>query len=153
MGVKRTKLLHHPDGVLTGIPLQGLSGHGQHYARLDNAEACVLDYGGITGDPDHRHATAAALAAADCDDRTVIAWTRPLHTVQRLNTELGTAFVSRPPEENDVALHFNRAPQLTIACHAGRGSVQPYRPLAGPRSAAALRATGLEGLCTGRVTR
>src|SRR5664279_5751237 len=40
----------------------------------------VFDEGGITGHPDHRQATAAALFAAEREDLTVLAWACLLYT-------------------------------------------------------------------------
>lgn len=127
LSVSQTKLLDYPDGALTEIPLEELADHVQRQARISGAEALlVFDEGGITGHPDHRHATAAALAAAERDNLPVIAWAIPRTVAQTLNDELGTGFVGRTPEEIDLVVEIDRARQLdAIACHVSQSTDNP----------------------------
>ncbi|HUY48605.1 MAG TPA: hypothetical protein VMV92_23280 [Streptosporangiaceae bacterium] len=101
--------------------------HVHQQAQLTGAGALlVFDEGGITGHPDHRQATAAALSEAERDELTVIAWTIPHPVAEILNTEFATTFAGRPCEEIDVSVTVDRASQPeAIACHASQSTGSP----------------------------
>jgi LmbE family N-acetylglucosaminyl deacetylase len=125
LGIARVVLLDHPDGSLTGEPLDRLA--AEVAATADEVDAdllVVFDEGGITGHPDHCRATAAALAGAP--GRPVLAWAVPQRVADTLNAELGTTFVGRPPEEVDLVLVVDRARQCrAIAWHASQCGDNP----------------------------
>jgi N-acetylglucosamine malate deacetylase 2 len=127
LGVSGAALLGYPDGGLSGISLSRLAGDVRQAVKLTAAQALlVFDEGGITGHPDHCHATAAALSAASRDDLTVIAWTIPGHVAEALNAEFGTAFTGRPLAQIDLTITIDRAAQLeAIACHASQSTQNP----------------------------
>jgi LmbE family N-acetylglucosaminyl deacetylase len=73
--IDRVALFDYPDGATDDQPWALLTGHVT--ALLEELHAkllLALDIGGITGHPDHRRATQAALAAAKQADRPVLAW-------------------------------------------------------------------------------
>jgi LmbE family N-acetylglucosaminyl deacetylase len=127
LGTASTRLLDYPDGRLTGIAVGELAGHVREQIRLTGPDALlVFDEDGITGHPDHRQATTAALSAAARDDLTVIAWTIPRHVAETLNTEFATAFTGRPPAHIDLTITVDRTAQLqAIACHASQSGRNP----------------------------
>ncbi len=122
-----TTLLDYPDGGLASIPTATLAAHVHQHVQLARPDALlVFDEGGITGHPDHCQATAAALAAVGQPDLPVIAWAIPGHVAALLNTEFGTSFAGRPPEEIDVVITADRATQLkATACHASQPAGNP----------------------------
>src|SRR5690606_4806644 len=71
----------------------------------------VYDTGGITGHPDHIHATAAAIAAAERLDLPVVAWALDERVADTLNDEFDTRFVGRPEREIDLRLPVDRTRQ------------------------------------------
>ncbi len=127
LGMADATLLDYPDGGLASIPAATLVTHVRQHVQLARPDALlVFDEGGITGHPDHCQATAAALAAARQPDLPVIAWAIPGHVAALLNTEFGTSFAGRPPEQIDVVITVDRATQLkAIACHASQASDNP----------------------------
>jgi N-acetylglucosamine malate deacetylase 2 len=127
LGAACTVLLGYPDGRLASIPVPGLAGHVRRLARQARAEALlVFDEGGITGHPDHRRATAAALSAAGCGGLTVIAWVIPGSVAHALNAEFGTTFTGRAPGKIDISVTVDRACQLqAIACHRSQSAANP----------------------------
>ena len=120
LGVDHVELLGYPDGQLDRVPLEVL-------ARLVGQEAAsaelllVFDEGGITGHPDHRHATAAALKAAQARGLSVLAWTLPEPVASELNAEYATSFQGRPAQGVDIVIEVDRTRQLeAVACHASQ---------------------------------
>jgi len=113
LGVAPTELLNYPDGSLANQPLDALVDHVRRLAHDVSADTfLVFDEGGITGHPDHRRATEAAMVAARADDRTVIAWVLRDDVAHALNEELATSFVGRPPQDIDIAIPVDRSRQL-----------------------------------------
>ncbi len=117
LGVRRLRLLDHPDGGLADLPIEQLATDVRQVAAATGARLLlVFDLGGVTGHPDHHRATEAALAARV--DLPVLAWAIGQSVAERLNAELGTAFVGRPPEQLDLAMVVDRASQMrAVACH------------------------------------
>ncbi|MDY7100691.1 MAG: PIG-L deacetylase family protein [Actinomycetota bacterium] len=109
----------HADGHLAEVDPDALVSEVVHHAmRLGADGFVVFDSDGITGHPDHRAATRAALGAAAHLDVPVVAWTVPTSVAETLNAELGTGFVGRADDEVDVRLRVDRTRQLeAIACH------------------------------------
>lgn len=122
LGVTAVKLHGYPDGHLAEVELEEL-------AVLADEEAAgaelllVFDEGGITGHPDHIRATEAAMVLGANRGLPVLGWALPEVVAARLNTDLGTAFVGRAPDELDFAVEVDRARQLeAIACHASQST-------------------------------
>ncbi|MFI7680167.1 aminotransferase class V-fold PLP-dependent enzyme [Actinophytocola sp. NPDC049390] len=127
LGVDNSLLLSYPDGALAGVGLGELVAHVENFAaRLRPSHLLVFDEGGVTGHPDHRRATLAAVAAAARMDLPVLAWTLPAAVAGALNEEFGTAFTGRPPEEIDWAVPVDRRRQWrAITAHASQSSDNP----------------------------
>ncbi len=96
--VSRVELHHYPDGRLAAVPLDELA---RHILRVLGEEhpshRLVFDPGGVTGLPDHRGATEAALTADRAAGLPVLAWALPRPVAQRLNAEFGTSFTGSRP--------------------------------------------------------
>ena len=120
-------LLTYQDGGLGDTPINSLAAHVVKAAERLGAELLIVfDDGGVTGHPDHQHATRAALAAAARLDIGVLAWAVPASVADRLNAELDTAFEGRSPAEIDMTITVNRARQLqAIACHRSQSTDNP----------------------------
>lgn len=127
LGVTRVELLDFPDGALASSPLDELADHVRRIAREVRAAALlVFDDGGITGHPDHRQATAAALRAAPDLGLRVLAWAVPARVAEALNRELGTAFVGRGDPELDITIAVDRTRQLeAIRRHRSQSTDNP----------------------------
>lgn len=125
LGVGDIKLLSYPDGALSAVPSDTLA--GQVKSAASGAEAVlVFDPDGITGHPDHRAATRAALAAAADLDLPVLAWAIPRSVAAALNAEFGTAFVGRDRSEAEFELRVDRSRQLrAVRCHYSQSSANP----------------------------
>ena len=86
----------------------------------------AFDVGGITGHPDHIHATEAALTFGTDRRIPVLSWALPEEVAVQLNAELGTSFLGRRPGELDLTVAVDRVRQRTaIACHASQSTDNP----------------------------
>jgi LmbE family N-acetylglucosaminyl deacetylase len=110
LGVGSTSLLSYADSGLSDAPLEVLAGEAA--ARAGAADGLlVFDDTGITGHPDHRAATAAALVAAHRLGIPVLAWTLPHDVARVLRDETGAPFAGREPGEVDLVIEVDRARQ------------------------------------------
>jgi LmbE family N-acetylglucosaminyl deacetylase/uncharacterized OsmC-like protein len=112
LGLERVDALGYPDGASASVPLQELASSVARAAADAAAELLlVFDEGGITGHPDHRRATQAAVVAARDAGLPVLAWALPREAAETLNGEFGAAFVGRDPRRLDVELDVDRSRQ------------------------------------------
>jgi LmbE family N-acetylglucosaminyl deacetylase/uncharacterized OsmC-like protein len=125
LDVSLVELLGHPDGALAGVPLETLADEVRKTMVQVGADLLlVFDEGGVTGHPDHRRATEAALAASTAVP--VLAWGVPATVATSLNAEFSTAFVGRDGAVFDHALRVDRRRQRrAIACHASQSTDNP----------------------------
>nr|WP_067897679.1 PIG-L deacetylase family protein [Nocardia vaccinii] len=125
LGVDHVQLFSYPDGRLSQPPLDELTDHV--LGALGEADLLlVFDDNGITGHPDHRRATEAALAAATASEIPVLAWALPQSVAERLNAEFGTGFSGRRSAELDLTIEVDRARQrAAIGCHATQSDDNP----------------------------
>jgi LmbE family N-acetylglucosaminyl deacetylase len=127
LGVRSVRLLSYPDGALSDTHLDELSREVESSATLNTVDCLlVLDEGGITGHPDHRRATDAAVMAGERLRVPVLAWALPLPLTSALNSEFGAAFAGREAAEIDLVLEVDRGRQhQAIACHASQSTENP----------------------------
>lgn len=127
LGVTRVELLDYPDGALATVPIDELTAHVVGVARdVEPSILLVFDHGGITGHPDHQHATTAALHAAATLSLRVLAWAIPAKVADALNAEFGTTFVGRSDDELDIAITVDRTRQLdAIRQHHSQSTDNP----------------------------
>ena len=125
LSLAHVDLLEHGDGALAEADLETLADEVRHAAMAAGAELLlVFDEGGVTGHPDHRRATEAALAAAG--DLPVLAWAIPEAVADELNTTYGSEFVGRPADDIDLSVVVDRAVQRrAIECHASPAVQNP----------------------------
>lgn len=158
LGVGRTELLDHPDGRLHEVPIADLVEPIRRMAAETRpSHLLVFDLGGVTGHPDHDHATRAALAAARELGLPVLAWTLPASVAETLNGEFGTAFVGRAGAELGERVTVDRTVQWrAIGRHKSQSADNPVlyrrlellgdteyvRPLASPETRTATPAPG-----------
>ena len=138
LGLRSCELLRYPDGRLTEVPVADLTPHVLTAARRYGSDLLVVfDDGGVTGHPDHQHATRAALAAADELDLGVLAWSVREPVAAALNAAFGTHFRGRSAAEIDLTVPVDRDRQRrAIACHRSQSDDNPVLrrrlELAGP---------------------
>lgn len=127
LGVAPVRLLDYPDGQLGRTTVAELAGHViRMIDETSPSHLLVFDEGGITGHPDHRAATAAALAAARATRRPVLAWAVPEAVADRLNAEFDTAFLGRPAAQLGERVEVSRARQRrAIAAHTSQSHTNP----------------------------
>lgn len=127
LGVRHVELLDYPDGALATVPIDELVAHVVRVAGdVDPSMLLAFDHGGITGHPDHQHATTAALHAAGTLGLRVLAWAIPAKVADALNREFGTNFVGRGDDELDIAITVDRTRQLeAIRQHRSQSTDNP----------------------------
>lgn len=129
LGLHTVELASYPDGALDQEPLQHLTDRIAAVARTESVEGLIVfDTTGITGHPDHRWATRAAVAAGALMEIPVLAWTLPEQVTEVLNSELRTSFRGRPADEIDLVIAVDRSRQLR-AGEAHRSQDVPGTPL------------------------
>lgn len=120
LGVSSSSLLDYPDGTLAEVPLKTLVSHFEGRPDL----LLVFDEDGISGHPDHRRATEAALDWGTSQGVPVLAWAISSQVAHRLNSEFGTRFTGR--DRVDFLVHVDRTAQLeAIACHHSQAAANP----------------------------
>jgi LmbE family N-acetylglucosaminyl deacetylase len=127
LGVSRLTFGEYPDGHLDQVPLRILVDDVAEAASGGRPDLLlVFDEEGITGHPDHRRATQAAIQAAKVLELPVLAWCLPETVATALQAEFGTDFVGRPSTHIDVELEVGRARQRqAIRCHASQSTDNP----------------------------
>jgi len=127
LGVRRVVLFDHADGGLSDIPLEVLVRDINGLVEDARPDLLlVFDQSGVTGHPDHRRATEAAVSTAEILDLPVLAWTIPHEVAAQLNSEFGASFVGRPAAEVDVEVVIDRTVQReAIACHESQSLDNP----------------------------
>ena len=116
LGAVGITLLDYPDGGLVGITAAGLAAHVADAAtRVGASGVLVFDDTGITGHPDHRAATGAAVLAGRQAGRPVLAWTLPEAVAARLSAETGQGFSGQPPGWIDLCVRVSRQRQRRAA--------------------------------------
>ncbi len=130
LGINQVILRHHPDGALTTVPLEELA--AEIVAAGPGAEALLtFDHGGITGHPDHQHATTATVQAARQLGIPAWGWAIPERIAAALRAEFGVPFVGREDDELDLTVRVDRTRQQhAVACH---GSQLQDNPVPGRR--------------------
>jgi N-acetylglucosamine malate deacetylase 2 len=122
--IDRVALFAYPDGALDKQPLPVLAGHVVALAKELQAELLlVMDTSGITGHPDHRRATQAAVVAAGQAGLPVLAWVLRDDVADSLRHEFGVPFAGRRAEEIHITVEVDRTRQLeAIACHRSQSA-------------------------------
>lgn len=116
LGIATTDLPGLPAGALSGYRQARLAAHVRRAARQHHVHGLVVyDETGVTGHPDHRAATMAAVAFADADRLPVLAWAVPVTVAAAVNRELGNSLLGRPPDQLDFCVRVDRAAQRRAA--------------------------------------
>ncbi|HEV2255658.1 MAG TPA: PIG-L deacetylase family protein [Streptosporangiaceae bacterium] len=116
LGAAGVTLLDYPDGGLAGIPAAELAGHVADAAiHVDASGLLVFDDTGVTGHPDHRAATGAAVLAGRRAGLPVLAWTLPAAVAARLSAGTGQDFTGQPPDRIDLCVRVSRERQRRAA--------------------------------------
>lgn len=125
LGIGRIALRDHPDTHLRTVALPRLV--TEVIAVAADADALLtFDDGGITGHPDHQHATDAAIAAGRQLGIPAYAWAIPRSVAAALREEFDAPFVGRDDTDLDVELAVDRQPQIAaMACHGSQLTDNP----------------------------
>ena len=116
LGAASVTLLDYPDGRLAGISPGELAAHvAAAAARAGAGGLLVFDDTGITGHPDHRAATAAAVLAGQHGGVPVLAWALPQAVACQLKSETGGDFAGQPPDMIDLCVRVSRNRQRRAA--------------------------------------
>jgi N-acetylglucosamine malate deacetylase 2 len=116
LGAAGVTLLDYPDGGLVGIPAAELGDHVADAAARANASGLlVFDDTGVTGHPDHRAATGAAVLAGRRAGLPVLAWVLPAAVAARLSADTGQDFAGQPPDRIDLRVRVSRERQRRAA--------------------------------------
>ena len=115
LGAAGVTLLDYPDGGLAGIAAAELAGHVADAARARAIGLLVFDDTGVTGHPDHRSATGAAVLAGRRAGLPVLAWTLPAAVAARLSADAGQHFAGQPPDRIDLCVRVSRERQRRAA--------------------------------------
>lgn len=119
LGIADVALKDYPDGALEETDHAALV--GEVTAAIDRVAAdglIVFDLDGVTGHPDHRHASAIALEVATARGLPVLGWTLPADVAETLHDEFGAPFTGHTEDEVDLVIEVDRAAQLrAVACH------------------------------------
>ncbi len=125
LGINAVHQFDHRDGGLSTLDV-GLLAAEVGPVAADSDLLLVFDEGGITGHPDHIHATAAAVAVADRLDLPVLAWTLSAQVADTLNAEFNGRFVGRADDEIHVRLPVERTRQwAAMRCHDSQLAANP----------------------------
>ncbi len=91
LGVSDVVLLSYPDGALASVEASVLDQHVRdHLAGVDLL--VVFEPGGVTGHPDHRAATEAAVRVGSAHGLALLEWGLATDVADALRTEFGAAF-------------------------------------------------------------
>ncbi|MHB8345563.1 MAG: PIG-L deacetylase family protein [Ferrimicrobium sp.] len=125
LGIDQVELFAYRDGFLDEVPVEELADLVDHTV-LEAEALVVFDEGGITGHVDHCHATAVALRVAVRRRLPVLAWAIPELVAAELNSEFGTTFIGRSPNELPFSIPVDRTRQrAAITCHASQSGDNP----------------------------
>jgi LmbE family N-acetylglucosaminyl deacetylase len=116
LGVAGVTLLGYRDGGLAGQPVAELAAHVTGLAGRHRADGLLaFDDTGITGHPDHKAATAAAVRAGTALGLPLLAWALPAEIADRLRAETGQRFAGQPSGALDLRVRVDRACQRRAA--------------------------------------
>jgi LmbE family N-acetylglucosaminyl deacetylase len=124
LGVASVTLLDYPDGRLAETDPAELAARAAAAAIGSAANGLlVFDDTGITGHPDHKAATAAAVRAARPAGLPVLAWALPDAVAVQLRAETGQGFTGQPDAMIDLCVRVGRGRQRRAALlHASQVS-------------------------------
>lgn len=112
LGVARVHLAAFPDGGLIGVDLEVLVAEIADFARDVRTDGIVaFDRDGVTGHPDHRRATEAAVAFASRVGFPVLGWALPQAVASTLNAEFGADFSGFGQTSIDLRVAVDRKRQ------------------------------------------
>ncbi len=116
LGIDRPAIHAFPDGGLAETPDDDLLAAVREPLADRRADLVVVfDDTGVTGHPDHRRATWAAVSVAGDLGVPVLAWCLPLAVADALNAKFAAAFDGRRAHEVDLVVPVDRTLQLRAA--------------------------------------
>jgi len=116
LGAAGITLLGYRDGRLAAQPPGDLAHRITALAARHHADGLLaFDDTGVTGHPDHRAATAAAVLAGTALALPLLAWALPANVAHRLRAQTGQPFTGQPPGQLDFRIPVDRACQRRAA--------------------------------------
>jgi LmbE family N-acetylglucosaminyl deacetylase len=122
LGIARVGLAAFPDGALSQVDLDGLVTEVADFVGAVRPDGVIaFDRDGVTGHPDHRRATEAAMAYASREHIPVLGWALPRSVASTLNAEFGSTFSGYAASAIDLRVKVDRELQrAAVACHASQ---------------------------------
>ena len=122
LGCARTTLLAHPDGALTDLDVRVIEADVEAEVRATRPDGILVfdPLGGVTGHPDHRAASQAALAVAARHGIPVLGWALPQEVSRVLNDNHGAAFAGHPLHDLTAIPVDRRSQSAAVHCHASQ---------------------------------
>jgi N-acetylglucosamine malate deacetylase 2 len=119
LGIARVGLAAFPDGALSQVDLDSLVSELADFVGAARPHGVIVfDRDGVTGHPDHRRATEAAMTYASREHLPVLGWALPRSVAAQLNAEFGSAFSGYAASAIDLRVEVDREPQrAAVACH------------------------------------
>ena len=119
LGIAQVRLASFPDGGLPGVDLEVLIAEIADFAGDARTDGIVaFDRDGVTGHPDHRRTTEAAVAFGSRVGLPVLGWALPQAVASALNAELDAAFSGYSRSAIDLSVRVDRERQRSaIALH------------------------------------
>ena len=119
LGIARVGMAAFPDGALSAVDLEAIVAEVAAFVGAARADGIVaFDRDGVTGHPDHRRATEAAMAYASGEHLSVLGWVVPQSVASTLNAEFASAFSGHAVSAIDLRVEVDRERQrAAIAFH------------------------------------
>jgi N-acetylglucosamine malate deacetylase 2 len=112
LGLCWVRMLEHPDGAVSEVQAQVVADVADAVRAFHPDMLLVFDPNGITGHPDHRAATRAAVAVGRRHDIDVVAWTLPRSVTDLMGAEGMTMFEGVEDDAIQVRVSVDRSAQL-----------------------------------------
>ncbi len=122
LGCARTTLLAHPDGALADLDVRVIEAEVEAEVRATQPDGILVvdPLGGVTGHPDHREASEAALAVAARHGIPVLGWALPQQLSRVLNDTHGAAFAGHPLHDLTAIAVDRRSQSTAVHCHVSQ---------------------------------
>jgi LmbE family N-acetylglucosaminyl deacetylase len=124
LGVAEVVLEDFADGDLSGVPVAAVDAVVSAHLN-DAVTLLVFDVSGVTGHPDHRAASAAAVRVARRHHLDVLEWGVTPQVAAQLNIELATGFVALAGNGATDIVVDRTVQSAAIACHRSQAHDNP----------------------------
>ena len=124
LGLSNVVLLSYPDGALASVDASVLDQHVRdHLDRIDLL--VVFEPSGVTGHPDHRAATEAAVRVGSAHGLALLEWGLATHVADALRTEFGAPFSALDDTRTQTITVERDVQWRAIARHGSQATGNP----------------------------